>query len=76
MTHHNITHSEAGRPIAHVRIRTMPRRRRANEVVLAHAGALVVGAVASALDVLIGQPVFLVLVGAPFLGWCFWPSRR
>ncbi|WP_438852465.1 hypothetical protein [Brevundimonas nasdae] len=78
MTHH-IIRSEAGRPLPHVQIRTASgrRRRRAtgSEVIAAHLAAIGVGAGAGLADVLIGQPVCIVLVGLAYGAWCFWPAR-
>ncbi|MDO9607261.1 MAG: hypothetical protein Q7J26_01950 [Brevundimonas sp.] len=78
MTHHNIVRSEAGRPLAHIEIRTgSGRRRRApiSLVIKAHMAVAGVGIAAGLIDIAIGQPLCLVLVGTAFLVWCFWPSR-
>lgn len=76
MTHHNISHSEAGRPIAHIQIRRMRARRRRPQLglraKLAGMGAL--GVVASLLDSLLGAPVFLTIGGLALLCWCFQPD--
>lgn len=78
MTHHNIVRSEAGRPLAHIEIRTgSGRRRRApiSLVIKAHMAVAGVGIAAGLIDIAIGQPLCLVLVGTAFLVWCFLPSR-
>lgn len=76
---HNIVRSEAGRPLPHVQIRTGGGRRRRRpsklEVVNAHLVAAGVGIAAGLADVVIGQPVCIVIVGLAFAVWCFWPSR-
>lgn len=73
---HNIIGSEAGRCGAHVEIRTgRGRRAPKSQVIAAHLVAAGVGAGASLIDVLIGQPFALGAVALAFLLWSFWPSR-
>lgn len=76
MSHHNISHSEAGRPRAHIQIREGRKRRaRPRTVVAAHVIAACVGVMASLADIAIGRPVCLIIVTCAFLAWCVWPSR-
>lgn len=73
---HNIIGSEAGRSGAHVQIRTgRSRRASRGQVIAAHLIAAGVGAGASLIDVLIGQPIALGVVALAFVAWSGWPSR-
>jgi fatty acid desaturase len=77
VTHHNITSNEAHEPSAHVRIHVgRPRRRRAPAGVKTFLwSAAGVGAIASLIDTIIGQPVCLVLCVVGLAAWRFWPTR-